>query len=119
MQAFKFNNTKILRPISWSETSNVIETVQVTEAGTDVINVTRYDKISISAEFGCTDAWAKTFREFSRLDTFTLTRYDVVSGEEEERTVRMRNYTQTLVKDSETLAGFNGLYNISFELEEI
>lgn len=119
MQAFKFNDTEILRPISWSETSNVIETVQVTEAGTDVINVTRYDKISISAEFGCTSGWAKTLRGFSTLDTFTLTRYNVVTETEETRTVRMRNYTQTLVKDSETLAGFNGLYNISFELEEI
>ena len=119
MNAFKFNDTEILRPVSWSETANVIESVQTTEAGTDVINVTRYDKLSISAEFGCSAPWAKIFREFSQVDTFTLTRYNVISGEDEERTVRMRNYTQTLVKDSETLAGFYGLYNISFELEEI
>lgn len=119
MQAFKFNDTELLRPVSWSETSNVIESVNTSESGTDIINVVRYDKLTINAEFGCSDQWAKTFREFSLLDSFVLTRYDVISGDEEERTVRMRNYSQTLIKDSETLAGFNGLYNITFDLEEI
>ena len=119
MQAFKFNNTELLRPVSWSETSNVIESVNTSESGTDIINVVRYDKLTISAEFGCSHTWAKTFREFSLLDSFVLTRYDVISGTDEQRTVRMRNYSQTLIKDSETLAGFNGLYNITFDLEEI
>lgn len=119
MNAFKFNTTEILRPISWSETANVIENVQTSEAGTDIINVTRYDKLTISAEFGCSATWAKTFREFSLLDTFTLTRYNVITGADENRTVRMRNYSQTLIKDSETITGQNGLYSITFDLEEI
>lgn len=119
MNAFKFNNTPILRPLSWSETSNVIESVNTSESGTDIINVVRYDKLTISCEFGCTDAWAKTFKEFSLLDSFTLTRYDVISEAEESRTVRMRNYSQSLVKDSEKITVSNGLYNITFDLEEI
>lgn len=119
MNAFKFNNTEILRPIAWSETSNVIEAVNTSEAGTDIINVTRYDKLTISAEFGCSAAWAKTFKSFSILDSFTLTRYDVISEADETRTVRMRNYSQTLIKDSQTLTGQNGLYSITFDLEEI
>ena len=119
MNAFKFNNTTILRPINWAETSNVIESVQTSEAGTDVINVTRYDKLTINCEFGCSATWAKTFKEFSLLDSFTLTRYDVISGADENRTVRMRNYSQTLIKDSETITGQNGLYSITFDLEEI
>ena len=119
MNAFKFNDTPILRPINWAETSNVIESVQVSEAGTDIINVTRYDKLTINCEFGCSHVWAKTFKEFSLLDSFILTSYDVISGTDEQRTVRMRNYSQTLKKDSETLAGFNGLYSITFDLEEI
>ena len=119
MNRFKFNTTELLRPIGWSETSNVIESVNTSEAGTDIVNVTRYDKLTVACEFGCSDAWAKTFKEFSLLDSFTLTRYDVISGTDEQRTVRMRNYVQTLIKDSETLSGFNGLYSVTFNLEEI
>lgn len=119
MDKFKFNNTPILRPIAWSETSNVIESVNTSESGTDIINVVRYDKLTISCEFGCTDAWAKTFKQFSLLDSFTLTRYDVISEAEESRTVRMRNYAQTLLKGSDRLSVSNGLYSITFDLEEI
>lgn len=119
MNAFKFNDTAILRPLSWSETSNVIESVTTSEAGTDIINVVRYDKLTISCEFGCSDAWAKTFKSFSLLNSFTLTRYDVISETDETRTVRMRNYSQSLVKDSERVSASNGLYSVTFDLEEI
>ena len=52
----KFNNEQIFTPSSWEESSAVVESVNETEAGTDQIIVTRYDKLSVSAAFQCTSA---------------------------------------------------------------
>ncbi len=41
----KFDDEEIIQPESWSEDSEVIETVNETEAGTDQIAVLRYDKL--------------------------------------------------------------------------
>ena len=48
MLQIKFNDEIIFEPESWEESSEVIESVNQTEAGTDQIAVTRYDKLSIS-----------------------------------------------------------------------
>ena len=68
-----FDSTEILSPTSWKESSNVIETVNQSEAGTDLIDVTRYDKLVVDASYkiaetyetgGVGNGWAKTFKEF-------------------------------------------------------
>ena len=118
-----FDNTQILSPSEWNETSNVVETVNVTEAGTDNVEVTRYDKLTISAKFKVAEAtnvgeWAKVFKEFSKKPSFTLKRYDILEQGYEERTVRMRDFTAELMAKSDLLPSINGIWNISFTLIE-
>lgn len=114
----KFNNTEVLWALSWSETSNVVEQTFLTEAGTDKVALTRVDKLSISASYKCTDAWVAIFGEFSRMPSFTLTRYNPSLGEYEDRTVRMREFTYKLVPKSQDLTVTEGVWEVSFNLEE-
>lgn len=118
-----FDDTQILSPSEWNETSNVVETVNVTEAGTDSVEVTRYDKLTVSARFKVAEAanvveWAKVFKEFSKKPSFTLKRYDILEQGYEERTVRMRDFVAELMPKSDLLPSINGIWDISFTLIE-
>ena len=92
--------------------------VSTTEAGTDIVEVTRYDKLSISAQFGVTGAWAKVFKTFSKSPSIQVRMYDTESETYETRTMRIRSYRETLKKGSETLTAVNGVWEVSFTLKE-
>ena len=114
----KFNNEKIFEPSSWEENSEVIENVTQTEAGTDQIVVTRYDKLLISCAFQCSHIWAKKFKTYSNLDEITVSMYDILTETYKNRMMRIRDFKVSLIEDSWRTRGTNGLYNVSFSLEE-
>lgn len=116
---YKFNDTPIFFPISWNEKRNVIENVNQSEAGTDIVTVVRYGKLSISVSCKATSDWVKKFQEFSEMDSFVLSRYDAVENDYTMHDVRMRNYEAGRVKRSEDIEITNGIWEISFNLEEI
>lgn len=113
-----FDETPLLRPTKWTESKDVLENVMTTEAGTDYIELIRY-KLSISAGFGVTGRWAAVFQEFSEHDTIEVKIYDVIQEDYVTRTMRMRDYKAKLEKNSELLEAVNGVWDISFTLEEI
>lgn len=118
-----FDTTQILSPSQWDEKSDVIENVNQSEAGTDNVEVARYDKLTVSARFKVAESstagtWAKTFKEFSKKASFTLKRYDILAEAYEERTVRMRNFSASLDRKSDLLPNINGVWDISFDLIE-
>lgn len=119
MYKYLFDNTEILYPISWDENLGVVENVNTSEAGTDIIQVTRLGKLTVKAQFKCTETWVAVFEEFAGKDTFTLTRYDALAHNKVTHTVRMRNYNAKLVKNSWKLSGYNGLWEVSFTLLEV
>ena len=114
-----FNSTKILRPVKWEESSQVVENIIVTEAGTDYTEVTRYDKLIVNAGFGVTDGWAQVFKQFSKYNSFTLKTYDIETKAYKERTVCIRNFTASLRKDSELLSSVNGVWDINYQIKEL
>ena len=114
----KFNGEAIPQPVSWSESSDVIEAVNETEAGTDQIIVTRFDKLTISCSFQCSSLWAKKFKTYSKLNQITVNFYDVLTEAYKTRTMRIRNYKVNLVDNSWHSARTNGLWEISFDLIE-
>ena len=113
---YKFNDTVMLYPISWQETFTPVE--EITEAGTDIVAVTRYGKLSVSASYKVSDTWLRTIKAFSTMDSFTLYRYDAVSEGYEQHTVRMRGLSISRVRYSEDIAVTNGIWEVSFNLEE-
>lgn len=115
----KFNDTEILWANEWSETSEVVEEVNTSESGTDIIQVTRYDKLTVSASYKCSSTWAKTFKEFSKLGSFTVSLYDQLDEAYRERTMRMRDLTLKYIKKTEKIEHSNGFWEVSFKLQEI
>lgn len=112
----KFNGTEIPKPVKWLESYETRETVNETEAGTDSIVVTRYNKLSVSCEFACTDEWKAFFLAFSRMSTITVSIYDVELEDYTERTMRIRNLKPETEEKSEYVHSSNGLYNVTFDL---
>ncbi len=115
---YKFNTTTILFPLTWQESFNTIDDVQISEAGGDLVTVSRYGKLSVSAGFKCTSAWVKTFQGFMDEPSFTLHRYDAFAERYKMHTVRMREFSCNFVPKSQDLSITKGIWEVSFVLEE-
>lgn len=114
-----FDDDRILNPTEWSEDFEVVENVNQTEAGTDIHVITRYDKMTVKAKFYVTDKWAKLFKQYSKKPSFVLRKYDVLTEDYEERTVVLRGLSIERLSKSEKIAISNGIYAVSFNLEEL
>ena len=114
----KFNEDEIPTPTGWNESYGLVENVNVTEAGTDQVSITRYDKLSVSASFQCSSKWAQKFKAYSVLDQLTVTLYDLGTAAYKTRIMRIRSFQASQVENSELTTGTNGLWKISFTLEE-
>ena len=116
----KINNTPIPVPIAWNETSEVVENVNTTEAGTDVIDVVRVDKLSVNASFNVSSAWLATFKGWGNsTSALSVNIYDAVSNAYVSRDMRIRNFNYSLVQNSDRTSGTVGLWELSFDLIEI
>ena len=113
-----FDDELIFEPQSWDEESEVIENVNETEAGTEQIAVTRYDKLSVSCSFQCSSLWAKKFKQYSMKDEIAVSLYDVVDEAYKVRAMRIRNFKMSLVEHSWKTPNTNGLWIVSFSLIE-
>lgn len=115
----KINNTPIPAPIEWSETSAVVENVNTTEAGTDVTDVLRVDKLTVTASFDVSSAWLATFKGWANsTSALSVKIYDPVTDAYVERSMRIRNFVSNLVQYSDNTSGTVGLWNVSFDLIE-
>lgn len=114
----KINGFKILMAKSWREDRAVIENVYETEAGTEQISVTRYDKMTVTASYRCRNGWMAKFVSWSKEDSLAVEMYDAVQQGYQARTMRMRNFCCELVANSERLDGTDGVWDVSFRLEE-
>ena len=114
----KFGDEEIPEPEEWSEESSVVENVNQTEAGTDQISVIRYDKLSVSCSFQCSHRWAGKFKAYSKKDSISVRMYDIELAGYKTRTMRIRSFKADPVKNSQRTPNTNGLWEISFHLEE-
>ena len=114
----KFGDEEIPEPEEWSEESSVVENVNQTEAGTDQISVIRYDKLSVSCSFQCSHRWASKFKAYSKKDSIFVRMYDIELGGYKTRTMRIRSFKADPVQNSQRTPNTNGLWEISFHLEE-
>lgn len=114
-----FDQTAIPTPqTGWEELSNVIENTQQSEAGTDMIDVVRYDKLSITITTSGDSNLAKLYKFFSKQDSIQVKIYDVLDEAYKTRTMRMRNLTLSRRKNTDNLSTTNGIWDISCTLEE-
>lgn len=113
-----FNERKIPTPEKWDEDYQVVENTNQTEAGTDQVVVIRYDKLMVSASFSCSSNWAAIFSGYRSRDSISVKMYDLKTQGYLIHKMRMRNFKSSLVESSQRVIGTNGLYAISFDLEE-
>lgn len=113
------NNVTIPVPIAWDETPEVVENVNTTEAGTDVVDVLRVDKLTVTASYDVSSVWLATFKGWSKsTSALTVKIYDADQNAYVTRYMRMRNFSQSLVKDSDRTKDTIGLWNVTFDLIE-
>lgn len=114
-----FDNVKIPFGITHNASYDTVENVSESEAGTDMVDVVRYDKLTLSLSYKLTSDLVKIIRAFSKMRTFELKMYDTIEEGYVTRTVRMRNYKENKIRKSEKIAVSNGLWEVSFDLLEI
>ena len=103
----------------WSETSNVVENTMESESGTTMRIVTRYDKLTISYSATVLDDMASTLKELSERNVLTLKKYNIKSKAYEERSVVIRGFSASLLDGSDGLSATNGVWKVSFNIEEL
>ena len=113
----KINDEEIIWPEQWDESSEVVENVNQTAAGTDQIEVIRYDKLAVSCSFSCSPEWAARFKAWSKQAYVTLTRYDVETKTDEDRDVRIRDFSCSLQSGSYRITP-DGIWDVSFTMTE-
>lgn len=116
------NNTELLIPASYKETWKPIEEVKQSAAGTDIYTNIRSRKLVVNLDYKVMSAWLKIFADFnmlSRTESLTLKRYDPILDAYSEHSVKMTDFSYQLERKSWDLEVTNGIYKVSFNLEEI
>lgn len=115
----KINNVALPIPSEWNETSEVMENVNTTEAGTDIVDVMRTDKLTVNASFDVSSTMLGTFKGWANSTSALKVKiYDSVTDAYVERDMRIRNFISTLVRYSDKTSGTVGLWTVTFDLIE-
>lgn len=108
----------LITPQAWSESYSVVESTNTSEAGTDLVEVVRKNKLTITASFNCTSLWYHKFMELSQINQLTYRAYDHLSNLIQDRIMRMRDFTAEWQQYSDSVGGTQGLWVIGFTLTE-
>lgn len=106
----------LIKPQQWDETYTWLENVNTSEAGTDLVNIIRSDKLSVSAQFNCTRVWYHQFYMLSQEPFLWLDTYDPLTDAHKLRKVRMRDFSASFQQYSDNIG--EGLWVIGFSLIE-
>lgn len=114
-----FGETQIPFTNTWNESYNVIETVGSAEDGSDILQIKKTGKLSVSVGTRVTEAWANRFQKYAEdPELINVSIYDSDAEEYKTRTMRLRNFKKNKVPKSEDLAAFYGIWDCSFDLIE-
>lgn len=121
-----FGSTPLLFPTSWNEKYTQIENVNVSEAGTDIVQISRTEKLTLSLSYKITGSLLPTFEYYRKhpAETISVSIWDAEGGGTATegyvvKTMRMRNFSKTLARKSQELGSVNGVWDISFDLIEM
>lgn len=114
------NNDPIPFPDSWDEVLNKIVTNFETEAGGRKQVVIRGSRLKISGSWTVSSRLLKTFQEYRNANSLTVSVYDAVTNGYVSHTMSIveDSFTYELIQNSKLVQNTNGLYRLSFDLEE-
>lgn len=110
------NGVTLFRPEKWEVNPQTIDKVNMSEAGTDIVTVTRYAKVTISVEFLCDSLWLTQFKIWSREGSLNVKVYETEDRDYRERTMRIRNFKYNYEVHSDYITKSMGLYTVTFDL---
>lgn len=108
----KINGVTIPNPQVFEPAYATTETIKTSEAGTDVVIPTRYNKRTIVMSFQVTSTWKNKLLTFTERPTVTLL------YKNESLTGRLRADKTTLKEGSEHIKGTDGLWTLSMKFFE-
>lgn len=116
----KFDSTTIpFFPTTWQRTPKKIQNTNQSEGGSDIVQVIRTGKMSISVAFAIADdTWVKFFEEYSEKDSFQISEYSPKTGAYQTITVRMEDFSDGARRKSYGLTSVKGVWDVTFTLEE-
>ena len=115
----KINNTAIPFSGSMNENYATIETVNTSEAGTDIVQTQRLNKLTLNISYTMLSDFIPTLEGWRDSTTYlTISMYDFTMNAYKDRQMRMRNYKKSLVKNSQDLTVTTGIWKVSFDLIE-
>lgn len=110
----KINNTPIPNPYSgFKVTFTPDETINTSEAGTELVRVRRLNKRTFSGTWQLTSFWLNKFKTWSTSTTVKVT------YQGNDYTCRMRGFNPTLAQDSEYSDNTDGLWIVTPTFTEI
>ena len=116
----KINNTAIPSPDSWEENPRKISNEFMMENGGRKKIGVRTTLMSISASFTVSSRWLKKFESWRDDETLTVSIYDALTNAYVNYTMEITDdsFSYNLIKNSKRLRNTEGLWRLSFELEE-
>lgn len=116
----KIENNAIPFPKSWSESPKRLANNYETEAGTRQAVILRNARTVFSGSWTVSSRWLKKFKDFRALEHFTLSVYDASTNAYADHTVSITDdsFSYDLIEGSKRVKNTEGLYNVSFDMEE-
>lgn len=108
----KFNGVDFPNPENVSMTSQTIENVSQSEAGTDLVTMVRASKKSWNMSFNLSSKTKDVLKALCLLETVTMT---YMGGS---YTVRLRDFNESLVQYSEWAGNTDGLFTCTVKVME-
>lgn len=114
------NGTAIPFPDSWEEVPNKIANNFGTESGGRKQIVIRNSRLRVAGSWTVSSRWLKNFLQWRDTNTLTVRIYDARTDGYVSRTMGIieDSFQYTLIRDSKLARNTNGLYRLSFEIEE-
>ena len=116
---YRINEIELPFTASWEESYGKIENVKTTEDGHKDKTVVRDDILNVKVSIQCKSDLAAALEAASQNDSVTLTRYNIVTQSEETRTMWMDGFQKKPVEESWKLKTTDGVWVVSFSLEEV
>lgn len=114
----KFDLEEIPFPKTFTVSETDIQEEQMSEGGLTLIQTVRKGVLSADITTTAMSDVCKLYKKYSTKDSFVFTLYDPLTETQVEKTVKMYDFSYSLVKNSNELSVTNGIYNISCTLKE-
>ena len=116
----KINSNAIPFPETWSENPQRIAKNFRTESGARQLIIKRNTSMTFSGTWKVSSRWLKKFEDIRKLTSFTLSVYDASTNAYKDYTVSVTDdsFNYSLIKGSKRVQNTNGLWEVSFDMEE-